>query len=319
MSIETPQIVSLKAELSGKELAPLVDIVRSTSGLPAPTTFRTPVGGAEKPIDALDLERLKDAQLQIGFGDGTQATLSAHPRLPGTLLEVWRGDDAGLPADAVTAAQHALVSLLRELLGTGRLQSGRVERAEELVEALPAVPIARRYPAVVTTKAAVEAAYRDPAPFWSAWSEDASSGDLHLLSRHLDVATTADWFRATFDDQWAMARAANPGDTFFGQSVAPPGCEGMLRKGKSALKEVGYRDGYVELAGFVGPNEHVPPWEILHWSGVLLDGALPDGRPVHELRVVFRNEEMARREATPLLDMEAKVAYFAPDGTYQDL
>ena len=247
---------------------------------------------------------------------GTRLAVSTHPGVAGTLIQGSRVADAGLSEAAVRDAQVRQVNLLRGLFVTGKLEGGHVERVEPGLDALPSVPIARRLPAVVVTEDRVAAAYNDPGPFWAAWGENQARGEHHLLARHLDAASTPAWFRACFEDHWAMARAARPGDTFYGRKVAPPGCEDLLARGESRLRQVGYRDGHVELAGFVPDGARVPPWEVLTWSEVLLRGSLDDGSPVSSLRVVFRNEEMARREATPLLDIGAQVAFLGRDGMY---
>jgi hypothetical protein len=320
MDRPTPQIVRLKAELSGKDLGPrleqLVSLARE-AGMAAPVAFETPLGAKPTPIARLDPARIQRSQIELVLEDGSRLAISTNPGATGTLVQGSRAEDAGLSAEEVVRAQSEQTALLRALFATGDLLTGHVERVEVGLDALPSVALARRLPALVVTTAEVDRAYRDAAPFWAAWEEDLVDGDRHLLSRHLAAGSTPDWFRACFAEQWEMARAARPGDTFLGRKVAPPGCEELLAKGESRLRQVGYRDGHVELAGFVPKGEHVPPWEILTWSEALLRGSLEDGSPLSSVGVVFRDEAMARREATPLLDIGASVSFLARDGSYQ--
>jgi hypothetical protein len=318
MQTPTPHTVRLRAELTAGELKADVGAVLEqarAAGLPEPTRFESPVAKAARPFAVFDPARIVDQRVAFILADETYLMLSRAPGAPATVVQAVRSGEPLTEAE-VREAQHRQAGLLRGLLAGGRLRAGSVERIEPNVSALPSVPLAARYPALVADDAQAERAYADPAPFWAAWDEDQAEGGQHLLTRHLDAAATPDWFRAVFDAQWAMARAARPGETFYGRRIAPAGCEELLTRGESCLRQVGYRDGEVELAGFVPPGQHVPPWEILAWNEVLGDGRLADGSPVAAVRVVFRNEEMARREATPLLDIGAQVAYLGRDGLY---
>jgi hypothetical protein len=314
----TPQIVELRAELSGQDLAGRITQVLDqarVAGMGEPQSFQTPLGAPAKSIERLDLSKILDYQVDFALADGTQLAISTGPKASVTLIQVSRADDA-LTEEDVRNAQSRQAALLRGLFMTGEVKSGHIERVESGLDALPDVPLARKKPGVIATEREVAAAYFDTAPFWSAWSDSVVTGERRLLLRHLDAASTPAWFRACFEKQWAMARAARPGDTFYGKKIAPPGCEDLLMKGESRLRQVGYHDGYVELAAYVPDGTHIPPWEILAWSEVLLRGRLDDGSPVSKVRVVFRNEKMARTEASPLLDIEAEVVFLGPDGQY---
>jgi hypothetical protein len=313
--------VRLKAELAGKDLAGALDRVRAlgeAAGMAEPASFATPIGAARQPIEGLDPARVVDHQLEIALADGAVLSISTHPGVAGTLIQASRAGDT-LSVDEVRAAQLWQAGLLRGLLDTGDLRKGQVERLGPGLDALPDVPLAGRLPVVTVTEPEVAGAYADPGAFWAAWDEDRVRGDLHLLSRHLEEASTPAWFDAAFESQWAMARAARPGGTVYGGLAAPPGCEALLMRGESRLHRAGYRDGRVELAAFVPADAHIPPWEILTWNEALLRGRLEDGSPLSALRVVFRDEAMARREATPLLDIGAEVAYLGRDGEYHTL
>jgi hypothetical protein len=250
--------------------------------------------------------------------DDTFLSLSKPPNLAGVLVQ------ASYPVDDDEAkcltALSVLVALLTELFATGQLEDAHVERVgAERLGAVPLTPVGQGDVGLVTTDAAVDAAYREPASFWAAWDRDEQANGRHLLVRGVEAATSAEWFRAVFEKEWAMARAAKPGGTRIGTRRSPPGCEGLLMAGESCLRQVSSADGHVELAGFVAEGTHVPAWEILSWNETLLRGQTESGSPVSSLRVVFRNEQMARAEATPLLDIGAQVVFLGRDGQYQPL
>lgn len=315
-----PDLVNFRALLERDSLEhwlPRVRACAERAGLPAFATFHSPTSGPPRPLADFDPAALAEQQVRFEARDRTFLSVSAHPRLAGVLVQ------ASWPLDGQEArcreAQRALAELLRELFATGRLEEGHVERVGADVDALPLTPVGQGFVALVTTDAAVSAAYQAPAVFWDAWDVHEPSGGRHLLVRGTQAATSADWFRAVFEQEWAMARAARPGQTRIGTRHAPPGCEALLMAGRSCLREIGTRNGQVELAGFVPQGAHVPAWEILTWRELLLRGRRDDGSPVSSLRVVFRDERMARAEATPLLDIGAQVLFLGRDGQYHPL
>ena len=54
-------------------------------------------------------------------------------------------------------------------------------------------------------------------------------------------------------------------------------------------------------------------------AALLRSGRLTDGRPLKEVRVVFADEAMARRERRPLLDNGVRVRFYDASGALQDL
>jgi hypothetical protein len=204
------------------------------------------------------------------------------------------------------------------LLVSDRVCEGYVRRIEPRLGSLPLVPVARQYVAVITTEAAVAASYRDPSSFWAGWDRRVRHGEQSLLVRGTDAPTSAEWFRAIFGREWAMARAARLGTTRIGWRDLPPD-EAVYGAGQSCLSFVGRREGEVELACFVPTGAHVPPWEILKWSEAVQRRATQDGAPLTQLSIVFRDEAMAVAEGTPLHDMGAIVQWFGADGLYHTL
>jgi hypothetical protein len=320
MDAMIPDLLNLKAQLTYDSLNRHVAQMRELwqrVGLPIFATFKSPTSGPSLPLADFDLEALAERQVRFEASDGTFLSVSAPPNLSGTLIQAvypLKGDEA-----RCRRALRTITELLRELFATGELEEGTVRRVGKPLEAVPLTPVGQGYVALVTTNTAVDAAYWEPSAFWDAWDHHEQAGGRHLLARGIQAATSAELFRAVFEKEWAMARAARPGQTRFGTRHAPPGCEGLLMAGKSCLREVGERDGHVEVAGFVPEAAHIPPWEILSWNEILLRGRRDDGSLVSSLRVVFRDERMTRAEGTPLLDIGAQVVFLGRDGRYQTL
>lgn len=314
-----PDMVNFRAVLVGdsfeRSLARVVDSAER-AGLPQFETFHSPTSGPSRPLSDYDPASLTNHQVRFEAPDRTFLSVSTPPNLAGILVQ------ASYPVDGDEArCRHALrvlPALLKELFANGKLEEGHVERiGAEPLEAVPLTPISQGLVALVTTDAAVDAAYREPAAFWDAWDQHEEAGDHHLVVRGVEAATSAEWFRVVFEKEWAMARAARPGLTRIGNRNAPPGCEGLLTAGQSCLREAGSAAGHVEVAAFVPEGAHIPPGEILFWNEILLRGRFENGSPVSRVRVVFRNEQMARAEATPLLDIGAQVVFLGRDGEYQ--
>ena len=315
-----PDMLNLRARLAGDNLKHWLPHVLASSeraGLPQFETFHSPTSGPSRSILSYDPAAVVD-QVRFEAKDRTFLSASRPPNLAGVLIQT------SYPVDGDEArcrrALRVLTSLLRELFATGQLEEAHVERiGAEPLEAVPLTPVSQGFVGLVTTEAAVAATYRQPAVFWDAWDQQEQAGDHHLVLRGVEAATSAEWFRVVFKKEWSMARAALPGQTRIGIRNAPPGCEGLLMEGESCLREAGSFDGHVELAGFVPEGAHIPPWEILFWNETLHRRRLENGSPISSLRVVFRTEQMARAEATPLLDIGAKVVFLGRDGQYQTL
>lgn len=315
-----PDLLQLKARLTSQDYIQRIPQVRELgerAGLQGFVTFKSPTSGPSLPMGDFELKKVVENQIRFEASDGSFLSASQPPDIAGTLVQAvypLKGDEA-----ICRRALRVLTALLQELFATGDLEEGTVRRVGKTVEGLPLTPVGQGYVALVTTDAEVDAAYRDPSAFWNAWDHHQKAGDRHLLVRGVEAATSAEWFQALFENEWAMARAARPGRTRIGLRRAPEGCEGILMKGKGCMREVGVRDGLVELAAFVPEGAHIPPWEILSWNEILLRGKRDDGSHVSSLRVVFRNERMARAEGIPLVDIGAQVAFLARDGHYHAL
>ena len=98
----------------------------------------------------------------------------------------------------------------------------------------------------------------------------------------------------------------------------PEWARSAFREGERSLREVITEPAAAELTlSFAGG--HVRGWEIFWLRAALAAGALPDGRPLRSVKVMFLDEVAAREEARPLLEIGAKVRYFDRSGVERDL
>ncbi len=249
----------------------------------------------------------------------TDVLITPMPRAPGTLVQASRVADGGLTAEAARSAMTTLTALLRTSFDVGAVRTGEVDRIGAGIDALADVAIAHRGTvAVVATTSEIIDAFGSVEPLAAAFTEHRVHDERHFFARHLDAGSNAAWFRACFADQWRLAWRAKPGTTFYGVSM-PEECADLLAFDRTHLRQVGYRDGHVEVAAFLPADATIAPAEVLAWSNVLRSGKLGDGSPVSHVRIVFRDEAMARRAATPLLDIGAEVAFMSRSGDYVSL
>ncbi|MEZ4401269.1 MAG: hypothetical protein R3B06_14680 [Kofleriaceae bacterium] len=249
-------------------------------------------------------------------------------------LQHWFIDSCDATFRPVTAAfLHQQVALCRAALAVPGLEHATVSRGQAHQIHFPLrPPLAGANFAVVTTVDAVDAAYTDPAVFWRAWDTVEPHGHLRLCTRALDLPDPADdvaWLGRTFEASMALARAARPGLTQYDvprprPELAPFWTPGPRpdAAGQPVLALVGYdpADHLVEYAGFVPdpepgfPMPHLLVRDILTLRALQRRKALPDGRPVASVRVVFPSEAMARPERRPIRDCGARLFFLGPAG-----
>jgi len=207
-------------------------------------------------------------------------------------------------------------------------------RDEHDLWVIPKPPIARLRHAVSTTEDEVRAAYDDPSVFWSAWSTVLEAGDRRLCIRAANESEVRNYLARTFNDNMALAHHARPGLTEY--RLPDLRLQKRLQKEYSDWWELGpvadEKAGLPALT-FLG---HDPSADVFHYSGFIQrDGKEENGRvQLRELievkdrcysdegedapgrvHVVFLEEWMARQERRPLLDVGARVFYYAKDGT----
>jgi hypothetical protein len=178
---------------------------------------------------------------------------------------------------------------------------------------LPNVPIVElNDPVVITTEAEVAEHFEKPEVFWRGWSSVEKFGDLRLLVRAEDATTSTELLRAVQDQQWDMLRATKPGQQKNPMvTPAKPEDAAVFEAGSPRLEAVGYLPDTktVEMSYARPAGEHIRGWEIQRLIAILDDEALPDGRPVEVVRVVFMDEAAAQVEKRALLEYGIQVFY----------
>lgn len=163
---------------------------------------------------------------------------------------------------------------------------------------------------VVTNVEAVEEHYDDPAAFWGAgWQRAAEDDGQILLTRALDLAAGPKYLEAILDHQWAMARAARPGEATYEAPVYRADERALFGAGAPRLRFVGYDEDarLAEYSCALAEGEHIRGWEVYALRAIVEARALPSGHPVDTVRVVFLDEPTARAEKRPLLDIGCRV------------
>ncbi|MDX2425939.1 MAG: hypothetical protein QNK15_06760 [Cycloclasticus sp.] len=166
---------------------------------------------------------------------------------------------------------------------------------------------------VLVTKADVDESYLDSNAFWnSGWDSNEVFGDYHLLSRGLEIESSLEYLAEILPMQWTMARAARAGLTGYYIPQVLSEEERIYRQGERTLNIVGHESGdnTIELTCILEPGEQINGWEIFDLFGLLETGALPDGRLVEAIRIVFLNQQTAFQEQRVLLDIGVDVFYY---------
>jgi hypothetical protein len=212
--------------------------------------------------------------------------------------------------------EKVLLPWLRAALAAGIPLVGQVVRVGTDVSVCAYPPIAGPFQVVITTRAAVEAAYDDPSVFWSMFPGVEAFGERLLLTRHLDKHTEDVFFPEAWREGWALARVAKAKRNRFTGFRLKPWTEPGYMAGAGTLGFVGYHPERkdAEYAAVLGPEEHVLGREIHGLRRVLQLKKLPDGTPCESVRVVFSDEATAHREKRPILDVGASVGFVDPDG-----
>ncbi|NUQ23493.1 MAG: hypothetical protein HUU34_06050 [Saprospiraceae bacterium] len=199
------------------------------------------------------------------------------------------------------------------LLQKGILISAKLDQLGGGVDCVPKIPLLGRTGRLVLTSIEeVTEMYEHPDVFWNLpWDSKDVFGSKILLTRCLDKTGNVELLKAILDQQWALSRAAKPGLTQY-FDPAPRDNEMQIYKSSGPfLQQVGYveKENLLEFSCLLGENDHIAGWEIFNIMLLLDEQALPDGRPLETIRVVFFKKEMAEREKRPLLDVGAKVFY----------
>jgi len=252
--------------------------------------------------------RITNGEVDVALGESSRIVFSElNSKEISGQISLDLGD--GLFADPKQVT-HRAVEIARAAL-RGGFTMVRVYRMDDGDGAcVPDLQIAGlREPIVCTACKVIEQVYDDVDAFLAGWTVEEIGARL-VLTRALDAVTRAELLRETQDHQWAMARVAKPGATKYWGVDLVDGEEPIFRAKPSLLKLAGVVGTMAEFAANVmKPGEHLPGHDILMLREVIRARRLRTGEPIASVRVAFINEESARRERRPLLDVGAKVIF----------
>jgi hypothetical protein len=234
----------------------------------------------------------------------------------------WLVDDGKVTA-ATLQFQERCVQLCARVMERFPVYAAELSPEDGGATAIPEVPLVTGNSHIVVTNAEeAEELYDDPVAFWNAgWTRAVEVDGQVLLTRALDRAAGARYLSAIIEHQWDMARAAKPGEAAYTSPVVDEAeCE-VFNAGEPRLHFVGYnaKDQLAEYSCAAEPGEHIQGWEIFALHSIVANKALPDGHPLDTVRIVFLEEEAARLEKRPLLDVGCRVYTYRDDGELHEL
>ncbi len=270
------------------------------------------------------------ASLQFELDDGSRGGLLGSARfnpdqdgMAFASLNLRRLTRKADNAATLVAFQDRCSALAQELLGRVGLYSVDLVAEDGGLRCLPEVPLVEGASHLVATNQdEVEASYDQPEAFWNAdWVRVAERDGQILMKRAMDVVCGPEYLARVLGGQWAMARAAKPDLTRYERPEVDPAEKKIFEAGAARLEPVGYSaaEQLLEYSCVVQEGEHLPGWEIYSLANIVEQGRTSDGRGVKTVRVVFLDEESARREKRPLLDVGCKVFFTAADGSLKAL
>lgn len=209
-----------------------------------------------------------------------------------------------------------------------------LDREERDVRFVPSPPLARHRHVMMTNDAEAGEMYDEPKLFWRVWDTVLEAGDRRLCVRGRRAAELHDFIVRAFEGNVLLAHHARPGMTEYGLPDAR--LRQKLEKEYGPWWVLGPREE--EKAGMPALTlvGHDPNANTIHYTGLIeregkeesgrvqvrelyeLDRLRydEDGEPVPgRVHVLFLDEWMARQERRPLLDVGARVFYYAKDGT----
>jgi len=269
--------------------------------------------GKHSPIDGV-FEMAGDVLAGIYYRRQDQADLYGL-RMSKAIGKARHGEMLDFIADAVEVCRY--------LLQHGYVEEAALFRDGGGLSSIPDVPLVHTSSHVaVVTEQQVREAYDDSEVFWkTGWDSNETYGKQRLLIRGLDIFAGPDYLTRILPQQWALARAAKPGLTeYYAPQVEPEERE-VYRSGSATVDIVGHLAGenLIEFSCALEPGQHINGWEIFDIQDLLESGALPDGRQVDVVRVVFLECATARQEKRPLLDIGARVYCYDDAGELIEL
>jgi hypothetical protein len=290
--------------------------------LPGVTGWRAGGGPLQRGARELAAAAGKASSLDLRLGLDTLAYIE-QSQAAAEAVDPWCDVRLHLPVgDDYVAAVRQGQSLAEHLMFHGALATGSLERGGGGGgSCVPEPPIARRNLLVVAHHADIENAYSDLQTFHRAWDDGVEANGCCLLIRAVEAARGPDFLAAIQEDQWALARAARPGLTKYPDPWVADEEAAVYRRSPAYLQEVAYLTsaGVVEYTSVAAPGQHLAGWEVDRLAALVRSGRMGDGRPIHEVRVVFLDKDAAETEKGPLLDQGIRVLTLGENGQPQAL
>ncbi|WP_419694230.1 hypothetical protein ACN2CC_26490 [Mesorhizobium muleiense] len=224
---------------------------------------------------------------------------------------------------AMVAFQHRCLSLCMELLREFVVYSAELRPEAAKALCVPEVPLVSGNSHIAVTNLAEAAElYDNPDAFWNAgWEIAEEQNEQRLLARDMDVLGGPEYLERIIDHQWAMARAAKPGETIYDTPDVHPEEAKTFNRGEPRLQSVGYSENeqLLEYSCVLEKGEHVQGWEVYALLAIIQQGRSAEGWPVKTVRIVFLEQWMAEEEKRPLLDIGCHVWHYDGDGELKEI
>ncbi len=209
----------------------------------------------------------------------------------------------------VIALADRVMAWSREELIEGRMLGARFTPRGGATTPGPQPPLAADALVLCVEKNSIDREYGALERYLAAFDYYEEFEKVVLVTRCLDSDVRLRRQRL-LDSCGALARIAKPRRTLWIPPIPPPLGVVLERPDRPALKLAALREPgpVAEYTCSLLPGQHVHPAEIVSLQALLgRTEALPDGRHVSGVSVVFEDEELARAEMRPLKDIGARV------------
>lgn len=211
----------------------------------------------------------------------------------------------------LTALADRVLAWSREELTDGRMLGARFTPKSGATSAGPQPPLAGDALALAVEVASIEREYGSVERYLEAFDHYEQFETMVLVTRCLDSDLRIRRARL-LDSSGALARIARPRRTLWIPPIPPPLGVPLDRPDRPALRLASMREPgpIAEYTCSLLPGQHVHPAEICGLQGLIGGSeALPDGRHVAGISVLFEDELTARAEMRPLRDVGARVLF----------
>jgi hypothetical protein len=221
----------------------------------------------------------------------------------------------------VLAMADRILSWSREELAGGRMLGARFTPRGGATTPGPQPPLAADALVLCVEIASIEREYGSLDRYLAAFDYHEEFEKVVLVSRCLDSDLRLRRQRL-LDSCGALARIAKPRRTLWIPTIPPPLGVALERPDRPALRLAALREPgpIAEYTCSLLPGQHVHPAEIVALQSLLgRTEALPDGRHVTGVSVVFEDDATARAEMRPLRDIGVRVLTRQSSGDAKEL